>query len=223
MGPRKLPAVDELGLGTRSTPRSRIRITRVELNRPANASRFASSVSKRRDGFRQSNDCLGPESEILDLLSQMMMAEQFSAHSTRFLGSHPGEIAQAFQRFQVNTRSSLPQSRKPYGFRLGDKLNSFRMAQSIRDEHGIATESLKQIDFRSYEDIIVLEQKIESDHAVDFMIHCYSLAPKNDRHSLEFVYSCTSTHAQLDKLHLAIRTPLTIRHFYETRFHNLSC
>lgn len=78
------------------------------------------------------------------------------------------------------------------------QLNFFRMAQKIRDEHGITRENSSLPCFKSLEDIILLEKKLADDDPVDFMVQCVLLAKDMPT---ENMYFCLRTFSLLEAFH----------------------
>lgn len=73
----------------------------------------------------------------------------------------------------------------------------------MRDERGVGRESPPSDCFRSYEDIIALERKIESNDYVDFMVECIALGYKSYR-DLANMYVHAATHSQLETFRDAV-------------------
>ena len=79
------------------------------------------------------------------------------------------------------------------------KLDSFRLAQKFRNEQGYSLDDRRENWFRSFEDIIKLENSIEAGNSVSFWIQCIQFDVVQ-AHTLGYVFQATDL-PQLHALH----------------------
>lgn len=111
-------------------------------------------------------------SEILKILCELKLEEQFFAYASRFIVFSPGKIARACEL--LHFFKSEPSGNLVSWFedvhRSEDEYNLFRLAQRIRDEHG-AKRGLSD-GFRSYEDVVLWERKVAHGEVANFLMQC---------------------------------------------------
>lgn len=155
--------------------------------------------------------------EIIELLARLGLERQLFAYLSRFPGHRLARTARAYEYLQV-----VPLDEDLHqilgtgtGIRPTDRLNFFRLAQRLRDEHGIARSNPIPNCFQSLEDIIELEDRIELKNPQEFMHQCLDLTLVDGRH-IEKMYKSMWTYSQLDTLHekilrLIVRSSATLR------------
>ena len=143
-----------------------------------------------------------PSWDIMELLSRLGLEEQLFRYLFRFARSISEGMARAFESLQASIFDGglnyYLENRE--GFRAGQNLNLFRLAQKIRDENGLVRMSSIRDCFQSFEDIAESETKLKRNDAVDLMAQCTALKLVDQRH-LATMYGHTYTLSQLGALH----------------------
>ena len=111
---------------------------------------------------------------IVDYLTKVGLYGPIFTHLSQLPGPPSEEMARVFEELQY--RFCERQDYLLYwlwdrpGPPARQKLDSFRLAQKIRNEQGFSLCDRPQICFRSFEDLVQLERSIEADDAVDFLL-----------------------------------------------------
>lgn len=154
---------------------------------------------------RKSNE--PPNEGILELLAELGLEEQLGAYSSRFFGSFPESIAGAFDRLQAYfpaLPAELPNRDLWWNLRAGPAFNFFRLAQRIRNEHGVTRGTSAANCFCSYEDIVESERELGNGNAIGLMMQCDALDLLKNEHIISMYWN-TSSFSQLEKFHDAAR------------------
>lgn len=142
-----------------------------------------------------------PNRNITEYLSRLGLAEQIFAYFSRFPGPFPEETVLVCERSQLNPYDAFSNHfRREGGLRAQEKLNYFRLAQRVRNEHGVTRMSSPSSSFNSFEDIIESERKIEQGDTVDFMLKSVEANLVAPRHLIS-MYHSTTCYLQLEALH----------------------
>ena len=147
---------------------------------------------------------------IVEYLSRIGSEDLLLAYRSQFPEAFCEEMALADEKLQVNTFDRWAEPtlnwvdwtthHRHSGFHPRQKLNSFRLTQRIRNEHGIERVDSPPNCFRSFEDIIHLERDIEYDNIADCLLQCILLKLIDARHVVS-MYMVTSNFPQLEKFH----------------------
>ena len=143
-----------------------------------------------------------PNFGIIIGLAQCNAENQMLAYLSRYLKLFPELIASAYESLEmtrfhhcIDCSQRRPRSRS--------RLESFRMAQKIRNEFGCERQDSPSTCFSSFEDIIRLEEQIAEGDSADFLLQCIKLELVDDRH-VDQMYRTFSKHSHLAKFQDAV-------------------
>ena len=141
---------------------------------------------------------------IVDYLSQVRLYGSIFTYFSRFPGSLREEMARVFEKLQYQICERQDYLLYWLYDRPGPpprpKLDSFRLAQKIRNEQGYSLDYRPQICFRSFEDLVQLERSIEANEVVNFLLQGVALEA-SDTDVVKYSWYYTRNLPQLDALH----------------------
>lgn len=131
---------------------------------------------------------------IIRFLARLHLEEQVLVYLSRFPGIYPEEMARAYELLEM-IRFDEFLFWQP-GSRVSSRLEYFRVAQKIRNEHGITRPEPQGDCFNSFEHIARMEEDLRVDEPAEFLHQCLALK-LIDEHHAERMYKSIRTHAQL--------------------------
>lgn len=167
-----------------------------------------------------------PDKRIVEYWARVGLEKKVFAYLSRFGRFNPEQMALSFEFLQkIPLDGTLShRSEMPSGIQAGCKLNFFRLAQRIRDEHSTTRKSPTSCCFRSFQEVIELERRIDGNHCVEFIVQCLTLKLVDWRH-VPHLFESTSSLSQLEALQTAlVRYPDVwhlSQHSYAKRFGEL--